>query len=67
MRTIRDSVIGVEDGRAYLGKLANLGVKGATTDFDFLRGKLEKILSQGIPGSTAKNATRGIGFGDSQP
>jgi hypothetical protein len=65
MRTRCDPVIEVEDGRAYLGKLANLGVKSATTDFDFLRGKLEKILSQGIPGKTAKTATRGIGVGDS--
>jgi hypothetical protein len=44
---------GVPDGRAYLERLANLGVRRTAADFDPLRRELEGIFEQGLGGSTA--------------
>jgi hypothetical protein len=48
---------GAPDGRAYLERLANLGVRRTAADFDPLRRELEDIFEQGLGGSTtAANA-----------
>jgi hypothetical protein len=44
---------GMPDGRAYLERLANLGVRRTAADFDPLRRELEDIFEQGLGGSTA--------------
>jgi hypothetical protein len=44
---------GAPDGRTYLERLANLGVRRTATDFDPLRRELEEIFEQGLGGSTA--------------
>ena len=62
------------DGRAYLERLANLGVKRTAADLDPLRGELEKIFERelgaasptggnGTAKTTAKTKTKIIGGG----
>jgi hypothetical protein len=48
---------GSKNGEAYLGRLADLGVRRTAADLNPLRGELEKILEQTISGSTGKTAT----------
>jgi len=48
---------GMSDGRAYLERLADLGVRRTAADLDPLRVELEKILEQTISGNTGKATT----------
>jgi hypothetical protein len=47
---------GMPDGRTYLERLANLGVRRTAADFDPLRRELEDIFEQGLGGSATADA-----------
>ncbi len=47
------------DGKAYLGRLADLGVKRTAADLDPIRSELEKIIESELAGTGGKAASAG--------
>jgi len=53
----RNARKGVLNGRAYLERLADLGVRRTAADFDPLRRELEGLFEQGLRSQSAAEAT----------
>jgi len=48
----------VPDGKAYLERLADLGIRRTAADFNPLRRELEGLFEQGLGGQSATAATK---------